>query len=80
MCHGKVEPDMDLCQQVNRETKDGRDMQKYSKLLSEAINSIIEKKEENEIDSLFQQGGTTALLSNITGLDDFELICFLIVK
>jgi len=80
MCHEKVEPDMDLCQQVNHETKDGRDMQKYSKLLGEAINSIIEKKEENEIDSLFQQGGTTALLSNITGLDDFELICFLIVK
>ena len=32
------------------------------------------------IDSLFKSGGTTALLSAVSGLDDFELICFLVVK
>ena len=51
-----------------------------SELLSEAINSIIDVKEESDIDSLFSAGGTSALMNNISGLDDFELICFLVVK
>ena len=51
-----------------------------SELLSEAINSIIDVKEESDIDSLFSAGGTSALMSSISGLDDFELICFLVVK
>lgn len=55
-------------------------MGEISELLSEAINSIIDVKEENDIDSLFMSGGTTALLSAVSGLDDFELICFVIVK
>ena len=55
-------------------------MGEVSELLSEAINSIIDVKEENDIDSLFRRGGTTALLSTISGLDDFELICFLAVR
>ncbi len=59
---------------------DGRNMAEMSELLSEAINSIIDVKEESDIDSLFSAGGTSALMSNISGLDDFELICFLVVK
>ena len=55
-------------------------MGEISELLSEAINSIIDAKEENDIDSLFKSGGTSALLSTVSGLDDFELICFLVVK
>jgi ribosomal protein S1 len=41
---------------------------------------VIDVKEESDIDSLFSAGGTSALMSNISGLDDFELICFLVVK
>ena len=55
-------------------------MTDISELLSEAINSIIDVKEENDIDSLFKSGGTSALLSQVSGLADFELICFLVVK
>ena len=55
-------------------------MAEMSELLSEAINSIIDVKEESDIDSLFSVGGTSALMSDISGLDDFELICFLVVK
>ena len=55
-------------------------MSKISKLLNDAINSIIHVKEESDIDSLFSAGGTSALLSEISGLDDFELICFLVVE
>ena len=80
LCRGKSEPCRELCTQFNDETDDGRKMGEVSELLSEAINSIIDVKEENDIDSLFKSGGTTALLSAVSGLDDFELICFLVVK
>ena len=80
LCRGRTEPISDLCRKFNQETDDGRNMAEMSELLSEAVNSIIDVKEESDIDSLFKSGGTTALLSQISGLDDFELICFLVVK
>lgn len=80
LCRGKKEPVKELCKQFNKETDDGRDMSEISKLLSDAINSIIDSKEESDIDSLFSAGGTSALMSTVSGLDDFELICFLVVK
>ena len=80
LCRGKKEPIKELCQRFNEETDDGRDMTEMSELLSEAINSIIDCKEESDIDSLFSAGGTSALMSAVSGLDDFELICFLVVK
>lgn len=79
-CRGKHEPDKDLCSVFNKDTKDGRDMKHYSDLLQDAIHSIIEVKEESDIMSLFSEGETTALQDQISGLDDFELICFLVIK
>ena len=76
----KSEPILTLCEKFNKETDDGRNMEEVSQLLSDAINSIIDVKEESDIDSLFSTGGTSALMSQISGLDDFELICFLVVK
>ena len=80
LCRGKKEPIKELCQRFNEETDDGRDMSNMSELLNKAINSIIDCKEESDIDSLFSAGGTSALMSSVSGLDDFELICFLVVK
>lgn len=80
LCKGINTPVMDVCREFNIETKDGRDMQSISTLLTDAITSIIEVKEENDIDSLFNIGGTSALNNNISGLDDFEMICFLVVR
>ena len=80
LCRGKKEPIKELCRKFNEETDDGRDMTEMSELLSEAIDSIIDCKEESDIDSLFSAGGTSALMSAVSGLDDFELICFLVVK
>lgn len=80
LCKGKTEPYKDLCRQFNKETKDGKHMGKYSDLLGQAISSIIEVKEESDIDSFL--GGTqmSFLNTEIKGLDDFELICFLVIK
>ena len=80
LCRGKSEPCAELCKAFNDETDDGRNMGKISQLLSEAINSIIDAKEESDIDSLFKRGGTSALLSEVSGIQDFELICFIVVK
>jgi len=80
LCKSRVKPDTELCKAFNKETKDGKDMYRFSELLGEAINSIIDVKEESDIDSLFCSGGTSALLSEVTGLDDFELICFLVIR
>ena len=80
LCKGEDKPITDLYRIFNEQTSDGRNMKYVSKLLNETINSIIDVKEENDIDSLFISGGTSALLSQINGLDDFELICFLVVK
>lgn len=79
-CKDKTEPDKALCKQFNKETRDGKNMRHYSDLLQSAIESIITVKEESDIDSLFSVGETSALTYNIKGLDDFELICFLVIK
>lgn len=80
LCRGKSEPVKDVYSKFNEETNDGRDMAEMSELLSEAIDSIIDTKEESDIDSLFSAGGTSALMSDISGLEDFELISFIVVK
>lgn len=79
-CKDKTVPDMALCKQFNKETRDGKNMRHYSDLLQKAIESIITVKEESDIDS-FLNGVKGNLFSNeIRGLDDFELICFLVIK
>ncbi|MGE0920160.1 helicase-related protein [Trichlorobacter lovleyi] len=79
-CKGNPEAIPELYIPFNQETQDGRKMQAYSRLLEQAIHSMIGLKEEKDIDSLFSSGGTTALLNTISGLDDFELIAFLVVR
>ena len=79
-CKDKTEPDKILCKQFNKETRDGKNMRHYSDLLQSAIESIITVKEESDIDD-FLNGVQGNLFSNeIRGLDDFELICFLVIK
>ena len=78
-CSGQSEPIRAVYQIFNDETNDGRSMADMSVLLSDAIASIVDTKEESDIDSLFKAGGTTALKATVSGLDDFELICFLVV-
>lgn len=80
LCKGKKEPIPKLYKSFNKETHDGRDMSEFSRLLGKAISSIIEVKEESDIDS-FLNGSQISFLSNeIKGLDDFELICFLVIR
>jgi hypothetical protein len=79
-CKGQSVPIAEVCRLFNEETADGRKMQAYSDLLGKTIRSMIEVKEEKDLDSLFSGGKTTALVNTIAGLDDFELITFLVIQ
>lgn len=79
-CKGRAEPAPDACRLFNERTDDGRKMDQQSELLSSAIRSMIDVKEEKDLDSLFTGGRTTALVNTIAGLDDFELIAFLVIE
>ncbi len=79
-CKGFREPIPDAYRLFNSGTKDGREMQVYSSLLAQAIRAIVDLKEEKDIDSLFSGPRTSALLNTIKGLDDFELIAFLVIQ
>ena len=80
LCKGKDKPISDLCRQFNAETRDGRNMRKYSDLLGQAIASIIEVKEESDIDAFLGGGQISFTSEMMKGLDDFELICFLVIR
>lgn len=80
ICKGKNTPIPSLFKQFNKETSDGKNMKRLSKLLGDAVASIIDVKSTCDVDS-FLGGEQVSFLSNeISGLDDFELICFLVVR
>ena len=80
LCKGKEQPDAEACRRFNRMTNDGKQMQVYSELLGDAISSIIHVKEESDLDSFLSGVQGSLFTEEIQGLDDFELICFLVIK
>ena len=80
LCKGQTAPDLSLCAAFDRETKDGRDMSAYSALLSDAIDSIVHVREESELDAFLRGRQMSFFESRAAALDDFELICFLVVR
>ena len=80
LCKGKTEPELDLCRTFNANTCDGKNMNAYSQLLSKAITSIIDVKEQSDIDSFLSGVQGALFIEQVKGLDDFELICFLVIK
>lgn len=52
-------------------------METITELFSDAVKSIIDTKKEVDVDGLFKTGGAIALISMVSGLEDFELICFM---
>lgn len=80
LCLGKKEVLVDLVKEFNNDTNDGKDMSMYSELLVETIEDILGKKQETGVKSLFKKGGTAVVKKDIDGLEEFELITFLIVR
>ncbi|HFI0743718.1 TPA: helicase-related protein [Streptococcus suis] len=80
LCSGKGEVLKELVEEFNKETNDGRRMEHYSDLLEASIENIIGKKQDIGVSSLFSKGGTTMQKSLFDGIEDFELITFLVLK
>lgn len=79
-CRGQSNPIPAAYEPFNQRTQDGRDMSHYSHLLNIAVGSIKAVKEDKDIDSLFSGLTTTALQGDVSGLNDFELIGFIVVE
>lgn len=80
LCSGKGKVLKELVEEFNKETNDRRRMEHYSDLLEASIENIIGKKQDIGISSLFSKGGTTMQKSLFDGIEDFELITFLVLK
>jgi len=79
-CKNQTSPIANVCALFNSASQDGRNMEPYSNLLSDAIRSMVDVKEEKDLNSLFSSGETTALVNSIQGLDDFELLAFIVIQ
>jgi len=79
-CKDRNEPMPEAYQVFNSLTQDGRKMDAYSALLQKGIRSMVDLKEEKDIDSLFTGSRTTALVNTVKGLEDFELVAFLVIQ
>ncbi len=72
-------PDTKAVAQFHQQTQNAKDMSRYQHLLELAINSIIGKSEEKGIESLFSRGGTVLTKDSFQGIEDFEVISYLII-
>ena len=79
-CRGHDSPYKELCNRFNSETRNGKDMARVSDLLSRSIDSVIEKKNQSDLDSFLSGGEMSFGGPRIKGLEDFELICFLVIR
>jgi hypothetical protein len=54
-------------------------MSATQQLLAKAVASVVGKKEERAVASLFTPGGTHAMKGEFAGINDFEVVAFLVV-
>jgi len=79
VCLGRDLPDAGACSRFDRVTKGGEDMRQPQRLLATAVASVVGKSEERAVASLFSPGGTHALAGEFAGINDFEVLAFLVV-
>jgi len=79
VCVGRDLPDAAACARFDKATKQGEEMQHAQRLLAAAVASVVGKTEERAVASLFTPGGTHALKGEFAGINDFEVVAFLVV-
>jgi hypothetical protein len=79
LCIGRDMPDAGACARFDKMTKDGRDMAVVQDMLSAGVASVVGKKEERAVASLFTPGGTHAMKGEFQGINDFEVVASLVV-
>ena len=79
LCLGRDLPDAGACARFDKATRQGEDMLGAQRALAAAVASIVGKSEERAVASLFSPGGTHAMASEFAGINDFEVVAFLVV-
>jgi hypothetical protein len=79
LCVGRTLPDAVACARFDKASKYGDDMRHAQRMLSAAVASVVGKTEERAVASLFSPGGTHALAGEFAGIDDFEVVAFLMI-
>jgi ERCC4-related helicase len=80
LCAMNKELDNKSIEALNAQTKNGKDMGAYQYMLECAMQSIVGKTEEKGVESLFARGGTVLTQDHFSGIEDFEVISYLIIK
>lgn len=80
LCATRDTLDEDAITSLSSATKDGKDMGTYQFMLESAITSVVGKTEEKGVESLFSRGGTVLTQDHFKGIEDFEVVAFLIIK
>lgn len=80
LCRDQIVASDELCRAFNEQTNNYENMESYSKLLKQAVNNIVEQKNHNALNSLFQKGPSSASTGAMNIEQDFELLDFLIIS
>lgn len=78
-CPGRDLPDAQACARFDKSTRHGQDMRQARRLLSATVSSIVGKSEERAVVSLFAPGGTHTVKGEIAGVNNFEIVAYLVV-
>ena len=79
LCIGRDLPDAIATARFDKATRNGEEMAAVQKQLATAVAAITGKKEERAVASLFTPGGTHAMKGEFAGIDDFEVVAYLVV-
>lgn len=79
LCGGRDQPDQVACARFDKASRQGADMRHPQRLLAAAVRSVVGKTEQRAVASLFAPGGTHVLAGEFAGIDDFEVIAFLVI-
>lgn len=75
----QTNPDKAALAQFNQLTRNAHNMSHYQSLLGKAVFAITGKAEEHGVESLFQRGGTVLSKDSFRGIEDFEVVAYLII-
>jgi hypothetical protein len=76
---GRDLPDAGACARFDKQSRSGEDMTSAQRLLAAAIASVAGRQEERNLASLFRPGGTHAMKGEFAGIEDFEVVAYLII-
>ena len=79
LCSGRNSPDTEACDRFDKATRQNEDMRTAQRFLAAAVASTVGRSEQRAVASLFSPDGSHAMASEFAGINDFEVVAFLVV-